>query len=85
MKGRAQRRYQREKALKRAMSLTMLPYEYWSSETQRLRWAYHHYQNPKRCSCPMCGNPRRHAKGKERYTLAERKLKEKIVELNRNH
>ena len=26
------------------------------------------------CSCWMCGNPRRHAKGTERLTLQERRL-----------
>lgn len=28
---------------------------------------------PVPCSCPMCGNPRRTAKGKERLTMQERK------------
>ena len=27
------------------------------------------------CSCPMCGNPRRHAKGTNRETLAESKAR----------
>ena len=30
------------------------------------------------CSCAMCGNPRRHAKGVERETLAERR--ERLLE-----
>ena len=29
--------------------------------------------SPKGCSCPMCGNPRKHAKGFWRRTLAEQK------------
>lgn len=28
----------------------------------------------KTCSCWMCGNPRRHAKGKERLRVQERRL-----------
>ena len=27
------------------------------------------------CSCSMCGNPRRYAKGKDKLTMQERKLK----------
>ena len=28
----------------------------------------------KLCSCSMCGNPRRHTKGKDRLTIQERKI-----------
>jgi hypothetical protein len=30
--------------------------------------------NLQRCSCQMCGNPRRSSKGKDRLTLQERKF-----------
>lgn len=32
-------------------------------------------KSKKICSCPVCGNPRKYAKGKERYTIQERKYK----------
>lgn len=30
-------------------------------------------EQPKLCSCALCGNPRRYAKGAQRFTLAERR------------
>jgi hypothetical protein len=30
------------------------------------------------CSCSMCGNPRRHFKGKDRITIQERKIKDAL-------
>ncbi len=36
-------------------------------------WVNHTYQHRQSCSCPMCGNPRHHAKGKGRLTLQERR------------
>lgn len=35
-----------------------------------------HINNPKKCSCFMCGNPRKWLKGKESKTLQERKSKD---------
>ena len=37
-------------------------------------FAQRHLKNRKKCSCPMCGNPRRYAKGAERITLQERRI-----------
>lgn len=34
------------------------------------------------CSCSMCGNPRRHAKGKDTYTLQEKRNKLKIKDID---
>lgn len=33
---------------------------------------------PSMCSCRMCGNPRRYAKGEERLTMQERKDRDSI-------
>lgn len=82
MKDRAQRRQSREKALKKALEFT---HQFkWTAEEDRIRWAYRTYKHPARCSCAMCGNPRRYAKGEARFTLAERRLKENTVDLNRD-
>lgn len=40
-------------------------------------------RTPTPCSCPMCGNPRKHAKGQWRRTLAEQKAFER-EETNRD-
>lgn len=42
--------------------------------------APHWADNLALCSCWMCGNQRRHAKGKERLTLMERRLAERSNE-----
>lgn len=76
MKNRAQRRNERDKALKRAFDLTHIHlWEKWNTEEERIRWAYRVYKHPKRCSCSMCGNPRRHSKGKHKLSLQEYKNK----------
>lgn len=35
------------------------------------RYVHLNWNNPHRCSCPLCGNPRRHGKGRARLTLDE--------------
>ena len=83
MKNRAQRRADREKALKKAFErTTQNPRELWCSEEQRERWAYTHYKHPQRCSCICCGNPRRFFKGEERFTVAERRQQVKALDLS---
>ena len=37
-------------------------------------------ETPKMCSCWMCGNPRRHMRGKERLTVQERRFLEIDIE-----
>ena len=46
----------------------------------RSRYVVHHYRNRCRCSCPMCGNPRRHEKAKWALTVAERRSHRDLVE-----
>lgn len=38
------------------------------------------FHTPTPCSCAMCGNPRRHAKGADRETLAETKARLKEMD-----
>lgn len=33
---------------------------------------------PRSCSCAMCGNPRKHFKGKDKLTIQERREREKL-------
>ena len=35
--------------------------------------AKHNADNLASCSCSMCGNPRRHAKGKDKLTIQEKR------------
>ncbi|MCM1513045.1 MAG: hypothetical protein NC112_08080 [Oxalobacter formigenes] len=37
-------------------------------------------ETPKMCSCWMCGNPRRYAKGKEQLTIQERRFQDSEIE-----
>jgi hypothetical protein len=71
MKGIARRRSERAYRIKKARRILEL--RGWMREgsvphTPQL-WA----DNLKKCSCSMCGNPRRHMKGEERFTVAERR------------
>lgn len=45
----------------------------WNEEEQEERCLCISIDTPKRCSCWMCGNPRRYMKGKEKYTIQELK------------
>jgi hypothetical protein len=55
---RALRRHHRERMLQRALRSLVLSWPYDDKERRRraLRW----HNNLKKCSCYMCGNPRRH-------------------------
>ena len=65
MKGLAIRRHHRHRMRVKAKNV-------YRGNPKALRWA----DNLALCSCWMCGNQRRHAKGKERLTLRERRLAE---------
>lgn len=76
MKDRAQRRQDRKRSLKKAIELTYTRFQNtWNSDEERLHWVYRTFKHPARCSCSMCGNPRRVAKGSLKLTLPERRKK----------
>lgn len=62
MRTRAERRAERAKRVVRAAKIHP-----WCACPQK--WA----DNLAKCSCSMCGNPRRHMKGNSALTLQERK------------
>lgn len=62
---------------------------HWENDSRRLGMLLN---NPKNCSCAMCGNPRKYNKGKpEGLTIQERRLTQKeggchaIVYLEKEH
>jgi hypothetical protein len=74
MHDRAERRFQKEKALKR--SLNRSRQLQFSTEEERILWAKKQSEHPASCSCRMCGNPRKHLKGDDKLTLAEIKQRD---------
>jgi putative IMPACT (imprinted ancient) family translation regulator len=76
---RAERRFEREKAIEKTRQVSHA--FHFLDEEARDKWVTHNYKHRKNCSCVMCGNPRHHAKGKGRLTLAELRQEEAESEL----
>lgn len=75
---RAVRRHHRARLIKKYMNYEKLRWDAFEedSEENRRRRARYHLNNITRCSCWMCGNPRRGGgwtHGEERFTMQERK------------
>lgn len=73
------RRSQRDKRLKKSKKIAKLTFPY-SKGIEREdaidKWTKRNSDNLQCCSCSMCGNPRKHIKGKERLTIQERRFLE---------
>ena len=69
------RRHQDDKAKKYTMDIARNVYHLSHSidEEFEVKWVQRSHQNLKRCSCLMCGNPRRHLKGTLALTMQERR------------
>lgn len=68
---RALRRHHRQRMIRRAMRSYALESE--EDSGLRREWALRWYNNMKKCSCFMCGNPRKFEK---RLTTQEQRLRE---------
>ena len=56
-------------------------YRYWGEYQWTARNVGMIGTTPTMCSCFMCGNPRKYAKGAERLTMQERRDKESIKDV----
>lgn len=76
----AQRRSNHEKALQRSLRIAKITFPNQDDGWVR-QWAVKFSETRKPCSCWMCGNPRRHLKGVDRLTIAERRIRCKMATL----
>lgn len=67
------RRDHEKRALRKALSIVKNWWPVCEDENYLLKRANKIKKNRKQCSCSMCGNPRKHYKGKNRLTIQERK------------
>ena len=54
---------------KRIFRKRLKQFSYLTKFSNYIEWIKHIMNNPKNCSCPSCGNPRRHFKQKTRQEL----------------
>lgn len=72
MRTRQWRRFQNERLKKNRQSYSSCAW--WDDKGRRNGYLLN---NPQTCSCYMCGNSRRYAKGEERFTIQERRSAQK--------
>jgi hypothetical protein len=73
-KKRAERRSQKERMLRKALRAAESFYASSDFEEWKERWARKHADNLAKCSCHMCGNPRKHW---NEPTIQEKKISQR--------